>query len=99
MRRYWKLALVLLLLTPMLVASALAEPPEKTDGFVCPVLGGKAGEKGESPKIVQIGGGDYSVIGPVVNGPVHATNQTGAGTPGGAHASPGDEDYTPIWAD
>jgi hypothetical protein len=67
--------------------------------FVCPVLGGKAGEKGNSDKqpFVQIAGGDYTVIGPNVNVPVHATNQDGAGSPGGAHASPGDENYSPIW--
>ena len=75
---------------------AAAAPPETTTGFVCPVLGGNAGGSGAAP-IVGIGGGDFSVIGPEVTVPIHATNDDGAGTPGGAHASPGDPDYTAIW--
>jgi len=46
---------------------------------------------------VEIGGGDYTVAGPDVSVPSHATNQDGEGTPGGEHASPGDTDYTAIW--
>jgi hypothetical protein len=87
-----------LLLVSVLIFPVLAETPEKTDGFVCPILGGKAGENGKPTKFVQLPGGDYTVIGPNLNVPVHATNQNGAGTPGGAHASPGDSDYTAIWA-
>jgi len=79
---------------------ASAAPPETTDGFVCPVLGGQAGMNGHSDAqpFVQIGGGDYTLIGPDVAVPIHATNGNGAGTPGGAHSSPGDSDYTAIWA-
>ncbi len=80
---------------------AAAEQPEFTDGFVCPVLGGQAGQHGNAPAdvIVQIGGGDYSVIGPDVTVPIHATNDNGDGDPGSAdHASPGDPDYSAIWA-
>jgi hypothetical protein len=103
MKKYAKLALVfLLLLTPMLIAPVLAEPPDKTDGFVCPVLGGKGGQnaidKGKG-KFIEIADGDLSVVGPEVHVPVHATNQDGDGSPGGDHASPGDEDYTAIWSD
>ena len=77
-----------------------ADAPEKTTGFVCPVLGGKAGLNGNSPKLTYIpsaGGPFYTVIGPEVTVPVHATNGNGAGSPGGWHASPGDTDYSAIW--
>lgn len=77
---------------------AAAAPPDTTTGFVCPVLGGNAGANAAGP-IVQIGGGDFSVIGPDVTVPIHATNDNGAGDPTSAnHASPGDTDYTAIWA-
>ena len=78
-------------------AIVYAEPPVKEDGFICPVLGGKAGMNGNSEKIVQPPGGFYSVIGPSVNVPVHATNGDGAGSPAGPFSSPGDTDYTAIW--
>ena len=101
MKRYSKLIFVLLLLTPILVAPVLAELPEKTDGFVCPVLGGKGGQnalaKGKG-KFVPIAGGDITVIGPEVHVPIHATNNNGRGRPDGPHMSPGDSDYSPIWA-
>jgi hypothetical protein len=81
--------------------------------FVCPVLGAnghngtqglaKAADNGNE-NLMVIGGGDWSVIGPDVgNGgvPDQATTTlpdgTGTGTPGGAHASPGDVGYTAIW--
>ncbi len=95
-------ALVLtVLLTSLTATVALADSPEKTDGFVCPVLGGQAGGdhgKSDPPKFVTIAGGDTTVIGPNVSVPVHATNDNGNGSPGGAHASPGDAGYSPIWA-
>ena len=68
-----------------------------TTGFVCPVISTDAVLN--SPNGAAIGGGDYSIIGPNVTVPVHATNGNGAGTPGGSHSSPGDTDYTAIWAD
>lgn len=68
----------------------------KVDGFVCPVISTDAVLN--SPNGAAIGGGDYSIIGPDVSIPVHATNRNGLGTPGGNHASPGDTDYTAIWA-
>jgi hypothetical protein len=83
-----------LLLAP---AVGLAAPVQKTDGFVCPVISTEAVL--HSPLAVTLGDtGDYSIIGPNVGVPVHATNADGAGVPGGAHASPGDTDYTAIWA-
>jgi hypothetical protein len=81
-------------LVPMISLAAV----EKTDGFVCPVFNdnSKAGEK--NPNAVEIGGGDSTILGPDVRVPLHATNGDGAGTPGGAHSTPGDTDYTAIWS-
>ena len=80
------------------VAMPTAQAVVKTDGFVCPVFndGSQAGAK--NPNAVLIGGGDFSVIGPDVSIPINATNGNGAGSPGGAHFVPGDNDYTAIWA-
>jgi hypothetical protein len=69
---------------------------ERVDGFVCPVISTNAVLN--SPNGAAIAGGDYTIIGPDVSIPVHATNGDGAGSPGGAHSSPGDTDYTAIWA-
>lgn len=69
---------------------------EKTDGFVCPVI--KTSAVLNSPRGAAIGGGHYSIIGPNVSVPLHATNNDGAGTPGGPHAMPGDPNYSAIWA-
>lgn len=69
---------------------------EKTEGFVCPVI--KTDGVLNSPKGIAIGGGHYSVLGPDVSVPLHATNDSGAGQPGGPHAAPGDVSYTAIWA-
>jgi hypothetical protein len=80
--------------------------------FTCPVLGanGTNGAQGVAtadangnPNLMQIGDEDWSIIGPDVgNGgvPDQATNTLpdgSPGTPGGAHASPGDPGYTAIW--
>ncbi len=99
-----KKILYVLVLTGILyaltVTAAFAGPPVKGDGFVCPVLGGQAGEEhgnSDPANIVEIGGGDYTVPGPDVFVPTHATNREGAGTPGGDHASPGEVGYTAIW--
>jgi hypothetical protein len=70
---------------------------QKVDGFVCPVLSAVVGA--HNPNAVLIGGGDFSIIGPNVSVPIHATNGNGNGsTPGGFHSRPGDNDYTAIWA-
>lgn len=66
------------------------------DAFVCPVLGGQAGEQGH--EFVAIGEGDYTVLGPNVKVPDHATNDDGSGSPGD-HLSPGEVGYSPIWDD
>ena len=93
--------LLVMVLSVFTVSAAFADAPEKTDGFVCPVLGGQAGEEhgnSDPPKIINIYGGDSSVIGPNVSVPLHATNDEGNGSPGGPHTSPGDPGYTAIWA-
>ncbi len=89
------------LLAALMATAAFAAEPEPTAGFVCPVLGGQAGgDHGNSnpDPIVNIPSGAASVIGPNVTVPVHATNDEGEGSPAGPHTSPGDEDYTAIWA-
>jgi hypothetical protein len=65
--------------------------------FVCPILpiSDQAAENGK--RFTQLPNGDYTIIGPNVNVPDHATNQDGAGSPEGAHAGPGDPGYSPIW--
>ena len=73
-----------------------AAPPDKTAGFVCPVI--KTDKVLNSKHGISIGEGHYSVLGPNVHVPVHATNGNGAGTPPGPHSAPGDTDYTAIWA-
>ena len=70
---------------------------EKVDGFVCPVISTDAvlnSVNGAGP----IGEGDYTILGPNVSIPLHATNGDGAGSPGGPYSNPGDTDYTAIWA-
>jgi len=68
---------------------------DRVDGFVCPVI--TTANVLNSPNGIMIAGGDYSILGPNVSIPLHATNAGGAGSPGGAHASPGDSNYTAIW--
>ena len=82
----------------LLALSGFGFAVEKTDGFVCPVFnsGSAVGEK--NPNAIEIGGGDYTILGPNVSVPINATNGDGSGTPGGAHSSPGDTDYTAIWS-
>jgi hypothetical protein len=81
---------------------AFADPPEKVDGFVCPVLGGEAGQHignpDHSPFIGPLADGDYSIHGPDISVPIQATNKCGEGWPGiPGYARPGDKDYTAIW--
>ena len=76
--------------------SVAAGGVESVDGFVCPVITTAAVLN--SPNGEAIGEGHYSIIGPDVAIPVHATNGDGAGTPGGSHSQPGDTNYTAIWA-
>ena len=86
-------AVLSLTLAPVISEAAV----EKTDGFVCPVISTAAVLN--SPKGAALGNtGDYTIGGPEVSVPMHATNADGAGTPPGPHAAPGDSDYTAIWA-
>lgn len=68
---------------------------ERVDGFVCPVITTDAVLN--SPKGGPIGEGHYTIGGPDVSVPMHATNGDGTGTPPGPHSQPGDTDYTAIW--
>ena len=69
---------------------------EKADGFVCPVI--KTDNVLHSPKGGALGDtGHYTIGGPDVSVPIHATNQDGAGLPSGPHAAPGDPDYSAVW--
>jgi hypothetical protein len=74
----------------------------KTDGFVCPVFNENSAVGEHNPNAIGIGGGDYSLIPTgepkTISVSVGATNGDGEGSPGGAHSSPGDTDYTAIWA-
>lgn len=67
----------------------------RVPGFVCPVI--KTDAVLNSPKGIMIGEGHYSILGPNVMVPIHATNNNGTGTPPGPHAAPGDMGYSPIW--
>ncbi len=76
--------------------SVAAGGVELVDGFVCPVITTDAVLN--SPRgIGPLGEGDYSVFGAVVAVPIGATNDDGAGSPGGPYANPGDSTYTAIW--
>lgn len=62
--------------------------------FVCPVISTDAVLNAKAGITIN---GAYSILGPTVSVPVHATNDNGAGSPGGSFASPGDTSYTAIW--
>lgn len=93
--RMKKTLLIAVAMAVMLIGSAFGAV-EKTDGFVCPVI--KTDKVLNSPKGSAIGEGHYTIIGPNVNVPIHATNGDGTGSPPGPHSAPGDTDYTAIWA-
>ena len=76
--------------------SVAAGGVERVDGFVCPVITTDAVLN--STNGMAIGEGHYTIIGPDVMVPVHATNGNGQGIPPGPHSQPGDTDYTAIWA-
>jgi hypothetical protein len=91
------LILSLVLASTLLVAGAAkAAAPDRVDGFVCPVI--STDNVLHSPKGGAISEGFYTIGGPDVSVPEHATNENGAGSPGGEHSDPGDTDYTAIWA-
>ena len=77
--------------------SVAAAGVETTDGFVCPVITTDAVLN--SPKSGTLGvEGFYTIGGPTLAVPVHATNGDGTGSPGGPFSQPGDTNYTAIWA-
>ena len=65
--------------------------------FVCPVI--KTENVLHAKNAIMPQDGLYSILGPTVGKGVqaHATNDGGAGSPGGTFASPGDTSYTAIW--
>jgi len=73
---------------------------ERVDGFVCPVLTTDAVYRdGEGPGGPLGVDGYYTIGGPDVMVPLHATNGGGDGSnPGGPFNQPGDTSYTAIWA-
>lgn len=85
-----------LLLSESEMDSVVAGATHRVSGFVCPVI--TTDGVLNSPKGAAIGEGHYTIIGPDVAVPVHATNDNGAGTPGGDHLQPGEVGYTAIWA-
>ncbi len=91
-----KIAFGLILGLMVLSIGAFAQPVDKTDGFVCPVI--KTDAVLNSPRGAAIGEGHYTIVGPDVNVPIIATNGEGTGTPPGPHSAPGDTDYTAVWA-
>jgi hypothetical protein len=86
--------------------SVAAQPPSSqsqsassvqfSTGFVCPVI--STPNVLHSPKGGTLAGGDYTIGGPDVRVPTHATNGDGTGAPDGPHSSPGDTDYSAIWS-
>lgn len=98
MKKIVFLLLATSLLLLLLSVAVYAAPVEKTNGFVCPVFNSNSAAGEKNPNAVQIGGGDFTIIGPNVSVPLHATNGDGAGSPPGWHAIPGDRDYSAIWA-
>jgi hypothetical protein len=92
-------ALTTLLLTSGAYASPVLLSLDEMDSvvagtFVCPVINTDAVLNAKNGIMIN---GAYSVKGPDVSVPVHATNDNGAGSPGGSFASPGDTTYTAIW--
>jgi hypothetical protein len=87
--------------------SALAAPPDRAeDPFVCPVLTVSDEAVAHAGRFDPLGNGEYT-FGPGAAGsaetfngnvPNLATNADGAGSPGGSHSAPGNNDYTAIWS-
>lgn len=74
--------------------------------FVCPVIPvSDAAKEHSNANFITIAGGDTSILpgkagdqaASPVDVPDRATNAEGSGSPGGAHAQPGDPGYTAIW--
>ena len=100
MKKLLQVLVLVGLLSVLTATAAFAEGVEKEPGFVCPVLGGQAGDthgNSEPQKFITIYDGDTSIVGPDVTVPKFATNDNGDGSPSGDHLSPGDVGYTAIW--
>ena len=100
MKKLLQVLVLVGLLSVLTATAAFAEGVEQEPGFVCPVLGGQAGDphgSSDPVKISPISNGDYTIGGPDVNVPKFATNDNGDGSPSGDHLSPGDVGYTAIW--
>ena len=87
------------LLAPSVYAAPVSLTSDQMDtvaggAFVCPVISTDAVLNAKNGITIN---GAYSILGPDVSVPVHATNDNGAGSPGGTFASPGDTTYTAIW--
>jgi hypothetical protein len=87
--------------------SAMAATPDRAeDPFVCPVLTLPSHAVDNSGRFDSIGNGQYTFApgaagsAETFNGnvPNDATNADGAGSPGGAHAAPGEPGYSAIWS-
>jgi len=101
MKHVSRILILVVALSAFSATAAFASGGDTTEAFVCPVLGGQAGSGAgnSSPDVfITIADGDTSILGPDVAVPLTATNDDGAGSPGGEHASPGDDGYTAIWA-
>lgn len=107
-KRMSVLVLAGLLLLGLFAIDSVAAKPEKVDVFVCPVLNlPDAAIANSNSGFFMINDSDYSILpgkaglhGPgdlFMSVPVHATNNNGYGSPGGAHASPGEPNYSPLW--
>jgi hypothetical protein len=98
MRKLPVVALLALSLFAFSIAlgSVRADPVQKTDGFVCPVLGGKAGQNGMHNGITPIAGGYYTHGGPDVSVPTQVPNEGWPGT-AGSFLIPGEVGYSAIW--
>jgi ABC-type phosphate transport system substrate-binding protein len=87
--------------------SAMGATPDRAENpFVCPVLTISDQAAANSDRFNSIGNGQYTFApgaagsADTFNGnvPNLATNSEGSGSPGGAHAAPGDSSYTAIWS-
>lgn len=99
MKNVLRISVILALVVSGLIATsalAFAAPPEKVNGFVCPVLGGQAGMHGMHKGVTPIAGGYYTHGGPDVTVPAQVTN-TGFPSVAGSFLTPGDPGYGAIW--
>jgi hypothetical protein len=93
------------IVTGIAAAIAAAAPGVARADFVCPVLTVPQQAREHSGQFMTLPSGEATILpgkagdpsSSPVSPPDHATNADGTGSPGGAHASPGDRDYSPIW--